>query len=566
VVEPVFETYTEPWGDIDQALNSADLSKATEDGDSSQISANPEWAESVPRDTWSENPVAEQPRTFEAHTTQIVADIGSTRPVQQDTWNDSPTAERLQHQKAMTAVQNDTENKVLKRTPMQTSSHNQSASPPSQPHGLAWYAGGPRIRPQEPRHRRAPSRLLSTFLGNEYSDPDPQRWQPVGLPIPWDASTKSGQWLLARDAWIRLGHFDIPGSEYLFNLHRAFPYDARIPRWKLEEMNVMLRSLSSMSIDAQRHSVHIWAEYHSARLGDKSTFTQPDSVQWKPIVNAAQYGITSWPQYCSDQQVSLPRATNDLHPLGHQSTPPEDSAIPFEKASTEEMPDSDFIRSRRLAYFALTEQRESVASTSLCKPRRGSDANLTNVTTLMRSAGIASTSFDRPRALSGPSEPLQSMRGRREEDPAAAVNIEVCPEAAFDPRNEDSPRDSTVDEGGSFSNQLVPATLCPDLSTSERPRDEDPRVMPIPRSQGFEFDVRHLRDLAVIKEGGNACAAEGFEFEVDEDDHWTGAEAVDLQASLGNGTSEELSGLRPDYVYGKGDEEGLLDELPGPDL
>jgi hypothetical protein len=282
-------------------------------------------------------------------------------------------------------------------------------------------------------------------------------------------------------------------------------------------------------------------------------------------VNAVQHEAITWPQYSLDQLESLPRATNDLHPVGHQSTPPAKNTTLSEQTNVEEMPDSDFIRSRRLAYFALTEQRTSAASPSLFKPRRGSDANFTNVATLMRSAGIASTSFDRPRALSGPSRPLQSTPGRDEEDLAAVTHNQERSEATADPRNENDETHSNIDERATGSEQLVPATLYPGLSTSERPRDEDPRIMPIPRSQAFEFDVRHLRDLAVIKEGGNACAAEGFEFEVGEDDHWTGAEAVDLKAFLGN-DAEDVWRSQPRHVYGKGDEEGLLNELPGPDL
>src|SRR5436305_13033247 len=42
-----------------------------------------------------------------------------------------------------------------------------------------------------------------------------------------------------------------------------------------------------------------------------------------------------------------------------------------------------------------------------------------------------------------------------------------------------------------------------------RPRDEDLNIMPISLQSGFKFDPRQLRDLAIVRQGGNGCARSG---------------------------------------------------------
>ena len=86
--------------------------------------------------------------------------------------------------------------------------------------------------------------------------------------------------------------------------------------------------------------------------------------------------------------------------------------------------------------------------------------------------------------------------------------------------------------------------------------------MPIPRNYGFEFDVRQLRDLAVIKEGGNGCARDGYEFEVEQDYELGGSGEMAWRQSSGKRFSSNVNENEV-YEYGKGDEEGLLAELPG---
>jgi hypothetical protein len=111
------------------------------------------------------------------------------------------------------------------------------------------------------------------------------------------------------------------------------------------------------------------------------------------------------------------------------------------------------------------------------------------------------------------------------------------------------------------------------MASEERPRDEDPRIMPIPRMYNFAFDPRQLRDLAVIKEGGNGCAIDGYEFEVyenDGEDEWIGSgltgSLLTAQRRGGAGPSDEHTASKAggaSHQFGRGDEEELLNELPG---
>lgn len=83
--------------------------------------------------------------------------------------------------------------------------------------------------------------------------------------------------------------------------------------------------------------------------------------------------------------------------------------------------------------------------------------------------------------------------------------------------------------------------------------------MPIPSMLAFAFDARQLRDLNIIEQGGNGCARFGEEWNIEPDGEWGGG------GWMGHKISEKQE---PDAEEekeeweGKGDEHGLLGELP----
>lgn len=105
------------------------------------------------------------------------------------------------------------------------------------------------------------------------------------------------------------------------------------------------------------------------------------------------------------------------------------------------------------------------------------------------------------------------------------------------------------------------------IDMSLRPRDEDPNIMPVPPKIGFKFDPRQLRDLAIIRQGGNGCARGGEEWNVEIEGEWGGGGimgAVKTSSGLIT-TPMGISGGRGggnDWECGRGDKEGFLGELP----
>lgn len=236
-------------------------------------------------------------------------------------------------------------------------------------------------------------------------------------------------------------------------------------------------------------------------------------------------------------------------------------------ADTEVMPDTAFIRCRRLAFFAEKEKRESMDEESEA-PKS------TNIAALMRESGISP-----PLKFNEPMPQLDRLfQAARSPDKKPSTDLAIVVDEAPTSVSSSFATATTCETSittpavytecdSKEQTPQVPLTLYPDMTNEERPRDEDPRIMPIPRELGFRFDVRQLRDLAVIKEGGNGCAIAGCEFEIqdNDEDEWIGSGAVDWRTRLGYEDDVEIV-EQADYEYGRGDEEGLLHELPGPDI
>jgi terminal uridylyltransferase len=115
--------------------------------------------------------------------------------------------------------------------------------------------------------------------------------------------------------------------------------------------------------------------------------------------------------------------------------------------------------------------------------------------------------------------------------------------------------------------ERTPATIQDGIDISLRPRDQDPNIMPIPPGTGFKFDPRQLRDIAIIRQGGNGCARGGEEWNVEIEGEWGGGGimgAVKTSSGLITapvGTSG-VHGGGDEREYGRGDKEGFLGELP----
>jgi len=126
-------------------------------------------------------------------------------------------------------------------------------------------------------------------------------------------------------------------------------------------------------------------------------------------------------------------------------------------------------------------------------------------------------------AVQSPKQPPEAQR------PSAWVDIYTpipgAPESGFVADDESYPESGLGDitsAQSSSSEPRVPETLCSDTDDLTRLRDEDPKVMPIPRKLEFQFDPHQLRDLAVIKDGGNGCARISGEDDIEDEYEWGG--------------------------------------------
>jgi terminal uridylyltransferase len=146
------------------------------------------------------------------------------------------------------------------------------------------------------------------------------------------------------------------------------------------------------------------------------------------------------------------------------------------------------------------------------------------------------------------------------------TSLPRTPPSTLPGTNEMASASSSAQASRSNSDSMKTQTLVPQtLHTGPLdtcPRDQDPTIMPIPSMPAFAFDARQLRDLNIIEQGGNGCARFGEEWNIEPDGEWGGggwmgckeesSERVELDAKEDKGKWE-----------GRGDEEGLLGELPG---
>ena len=424
----------------------------------------------------------------------------------------------------------------------------------------------------------APAGLEPTKTGTTHFAKVVRSDRIVQAPIKYNRWTAGGCWLQRRDARVRSGKFNVAElDEWELALHLEFPYTPEMLLSKIAECNHRLRE----------HWKSRPLRDSTEELANKELeITQTDSglSQIRNAILAVVTELKDLPRKPKDHSPSLSSLTTCPHQLKKLSLPGRgESIIPettkrAEENTKEDMPNSAFIRSRRLAFFAQRQQAEAPEA-------HESERDERNIKALMKDAGI---DVDRPQ-LTKKDSAMGIWAASDSEKESHAKNVEKpvpqhsatatenhrgssshsSHEQGFDVVDRDDlsktagAEDGTASQAHVKGSEKVPSTRYPNTPVEERPRDEDPRIMPIPRTYGFKFDVRQLRDLAVIKEGGNGCARDGQEFEIEQDYEWGGGGEMGYKSTSGvrqsSAPNEEV------YEYGKGDEGGLLNELPGID-
>ncbi|KAK5227494.1 hypothetical protein LTR47_008772 [Exophiala xenobiotica] len=348
----------------------------------------------------------------------------------------------------------------------------------------------------------------------------------VGKVIPWDNRTRGGDWLRWRDRCIRNGHWQHHQYSRYTELSNEFPYDELMTWAQLEEKNKVLRkyySRTTYRIDVPENSALGLAEKPAA------TDTNHVSLATTNSVTAQSQGI--------NHNVDL---------------------VPGRNTSS---PDQEALRARRLAFFAKQftgseSDAVSNANTQSCGHAAHNGPNEVGEESI-------APAYDRRIAV----QPISRESGFADSTQwNAAVELEEVVDndsQSFHSANGLQEDNFTEDQGSPDERTYlqVPETLYPDMDRNQRPRDEDPDVMPIPRNYGFQFDPRQLQDLAIIAKGGNGCAREGAQFSIEDEYEWGGGGAMGWRTSTGPQCVRISSGTP--YLPGQGDEDRLLDELPG---
>ena len=418
----------------------------------------------------------------------------------------------------------------------------------------------------------------------------------VGWPIAWDSQTLGGRWLRKRDHLFRLRRFrESEHSSVYRYLHHLFPYSPKMSQAKLEAYNVDLRAYHMYTIrrespsNPRRNPNSVAPRFRAITLkGDLALrmFTSSNAAQiWtqtdenNPTHNVSQLPampIRSNDDRSEDERTGLYhslRMTDDLKRKTKELSPTEDIQIvppsPDDEDGTEhsiengDMPDVAFLRSRRLAFYAQQEKSESTAV------ENGADGHAENIQSLMEKVGLTNVKpifVDNDSGIAGIWANNETSTHNVADDFGSEGDSDYATAYGDDPHQHNDREHTSTEPANRNRTPVtaakVPSTLYPNLDRNERPRDEDPDIMPIPRDHGFAFDVRQLRDLAVIKEGGNGCARKGSEFEVEDDYEWGGGGGMgQIQGSM-EFQHKEAQASQHRYEYGQGDEDGLLDELP----
>ena len=216
----------------------------------------------------------------------------------------------------------------------------------------------------------------------------------------------------------------------------------------------------------------------------------------------------------------------------------------------------EFVRGKRLAYFSPSEGQQPENRGEVCSPSRSENIGTTQVGQDRKDSAISGIFIPDAarvyRNTNGSQKPASGGPGPTDEGGDPAIPTSALAAEAADLR---SMTDADTAPSPADDDQY-------DMTV--RPRDEDPNIMPIPRKPGFQFDPRQLRDLEIIKQGGNGCAREGEEWNVEIEGEWGGGGMMGAHTSTALVTSGQDPSGEQDagFQYGQGDAEGLLGELP----
>ncbi|KIW76592.1 hypothetical protein Z517_09036 [Fonsecaea pedrosoi CBS 271.37] len=398
---------------------------------------------------------------------------------------------------------------------------------------------------------------------------NPARQSPadtIGSDIPWDGDTEGGRWLRWRDARIRAGKWQLhPDSRYA-EIDLAFPYNPEMTRKELDGMNKLLRRSYKRSIysSKQRHplSRHVATDSPSIKRNDRASSSGLGQTATSAIQTDAKkstehtLAAENDPQPCSRSVIysnSSPITLVTDKPPSADNRASHNSiskTVPTPSRDDSRNPDLDFLRSQRLAFFSKTmDASEGESDQNIPLHSRPAIAN--------NSPALVDQQPQTPievacGAIGNPSHEMgMKAFSEKASNPSHLGDNESCLEIIESGKSQDTQNTSLE----------VPATLYPCVDSNERPRDEDPKIIPIPRHLGFRFDPRQMEDLAVIARGGNGCARAGAQFHIEEEYEWGGGGMMGWKTSSGPQLAS-VSGHHTTYEAGKGDEQGLLEELP----
>ncbi|OCT48242.1 poly(A) polymerase [Cladophialophora carrionii] len=392
----------------------------------------------------------------------------------------------------------------------------------------------------------------------------------VGAMIPWDHSTRGGRWLLSRDRRIREGTFKSRDQRGFYRkLDAEFPYKPEMTWAELDVLNELLRRYYKQSLRATRLPPGLsqppaepWSErapFSQMVQNVEVTENHQSLSQAATAVKdcrSAEYGSSlacavSIPTGPSSQAVPMSEshASQDTVSDRDPTTPPDN----------ERVPDMDFLRMQRLAFFTkhMTPCSSAVDTNDLFFSRAQATVSVAPTHEIFQtpSAPQLPIEIPRPHEMTPPEPVSRKADAGADEDVDQPSHLSKTDFSELSVAFSDSPiiEDPVL---------RVPTTLYPDVADELRPRDENPDIMPIPRKIGFQFDPRQLQDLRVISKGGNGCARDGAQFILEEQEYeWGGGGMMGHKTSTGPQIATTTGGHAP-YEAGKGDEEGLLDELP----
>ncbi|KEF55198.1 uncharacterized protein A1O9_08852 [Exophiala aquamarina CBS 119918] len=365
---------------------------------------------------------------------------------------------------------------------------------------------------------------------------------------PWDQSTQDGRWLQWRDCKILQGKILDFREPSLRELDEQCPYDPR--RVHLPSQTYRQRKEREKSVRPPWPLPDPKSKASTGSIGDAS---QDGWLKTSRLRKAKSGPRTRVAIEVEESKQSPGTGSITAVQTSREATPqPKEPDLLVS-------PNFDFVRAQRLAFFAKPESpAASVHKSNASFFLRGEPADPDNNTCQHK------TSDDGPAVvvmgLMQRSSPIEHTMVSTEAD-CAPVSGEKSPSQQT-PFNAAPSGSVTSASSPSHAPLAVPATLFSGVNRDSRPWDEDPNIMPIPQELGFEFDTRQLQDLNAIARGGNGCARDGAGFSVEQDYDWGGGGMMGYKSSTSAQQVPESDPASP-YQGGKGDDEGLLAELPG---